>query len=107
MLNLDIYDFNIITIYRDIHYIFFATSYTTWYVTERQLVPEFLDYKPFQCRTCLTFWSLVAIYVGMGIIFHLWIALIGGIVLAILNAIAMYIDQKNKTIKLDDYEMDK
>lgn len=87
--------------------IFFATSYATWYVTERQLVPEFLDYKPFQCRTCLTFWSLVAIYVGMGITFQLWIALIGGIVLAILNAIAMYIDQKNKTIKLDDYEMDK
>lgn len=87
--------------------IFFATSYATWYVTERQLVPEFLDYKPFQCRTCLTFWSLVAIYVGMGITFKLWIALIGGIVLAILNAIAMYIDQKNKTINLSDYEMDK
>ena len=72
--------------------IFFATSYATWYVTERQLVPEFLDYKPFQCRTCLTFWSLVAIYVGMGITFKLWIALIGGIVLATCIRKSFFVD---------------
>ena len=84
--------------------VFFATSYATWYVTERDLIPEFLDYKPFQCRTCLTFWSLVAIYLGMGLIFKLWICLIGGLVLAVLNAIAMIVHQKNNTISVKDYE---
>ena len=85
--------------------VFFATSYATWYVTEKELVPEFLDYKPFQCRTCLTFWSLVVIYVGMGLIFKLWIALIGGIVLAILNAVAMVVHQKNNTISVKDLDI--
>ena len=80
--------------------IFFSTEYFSWWFTEKGKVPEFLQYKPFQCRLCLTFWLLVAIYLVLGISFKLWIVLISGIILAILNAIAMYINQRNKTIKL-------
>lgn len=80
--------------------IFFSTGYFSWWFTEKGKVPEFLQYKPFQCRLCLTFWLLVAIYLVLGISFKLWIVLISGIILAILNAIAMYINQRNKTIKL-------
>ena len=80
--------------------IFLAISYFTWWFTEKDNVPEFLQYKPFQCRLCLTFWLLVAIYIALGISFKLWIVLIAGVLLAILNAIAMYVNQKNKTIKI-------
>ena len=80
--------------------IFFAVGYFSWWFTEKDNVPEFLEYKPFQCRLCLTFWLLVGIYLALGISFKLWVVLIAGILLSILNAIAMYINQKNKTIKL-------
>ena len=62
--------------------------------------PKWLDYKPFNCELCATFWSLLAIYLTCGLVFGLWWTMIGGMILAILNAIAMYIDQKNKTIKV-------
>lgn len=80
--------------------IFLGVSYFTWWFTEKNNVPEFLEYKPFQCRLCLTFWLLVAIYIAFGISFKLWIVLIAGVILAILNAIAMWVNQKNKTIKI-------
>lgn len=83
--------------------IFFSTGYFSWYVTEKKrCIPEFLEYKPFECRLCLTFWLLVGIYLALGISFKLWVVLIAGIILAILNAIAMYINQKNKTIKIEE-----
>lgn len=80
--------------------IFFGVGYFSWWFTEKDNVPEFLEYRPFQCRLCLTFWLLVAIYLVLGVSFKLWVVLISGIILAILNAIAMYINQKNKTIKI-------
>jgi len=80
--------------------IFFGVGYFSWWFTEKDNVPEFLEYKPFECRLCLTFWLLVAIYLVLGVSFKLWVVLISGIILAILNAIAMYINQKNKTIKI-------
>lgn len=88
--------------------IFFVVGYISWWFTEKDdgHVPEFLDFKPFSCRMCLTFWSLVAVYIALGIGFKMWVVLIGGIVLAILNAIAMYVNQKQKTIKISDLNND-
>ena len=85
--------------------IFFIVGYFTWWFTEDEdlgHIPKFLDYKPFQCRMCLTFWLLVVIYIALGLSFKLWVFLTFGIILAILNAIAMHINQKNKTIKIID-----
>lgn len=84
--------------------IFLVVSYFTWWFTEKDNVPEFLEYKPFQCRLCLTFWLLVGIYIAIGISFKLWVVLIAGLILAILNAGAMWINQKNRTIKISDFE---
>ncbi len=84
--------------------IFLVVSYFTWWFTEKDNVPEFLEYKPFQCRLCLTFWLLVGIYIAIGISFKLWVVLITGVILAILNAIAMWVNQKNRTIKISDFE---
>ena len=66
--------------------------------------PKWLDYSPFNCQMCCTFWSLLAIYLTVGLVFQWWWTMIGGMILAILNAIAMKIDQKNKTIKVEDYD---
>jgi len=82
--------------------IFLITGYFSWWFTERDKVPAFLDYKPFSCRLCLNFWLLVGIYAAIGISFKLWAFMIAGVILAGLNAIAMIINQKNKTISVND-----
>lgn len=90
--------FEIITVF----VIFFAVNYGAWYITEVKGLPQWLQYKPWECRLCLTFWSLVFIYGTIWLSFQcLYIGIIG-ILLASMNALAMYIDQKNKTIKLED-----
>ena len=62
--------------------------------------PKWLDYAPLNCNVCCTFWSLLAIYLVIGLVFQWWWTMIGGMILTVLNAIAMKIDQKNKTIKV-------
>lgn len=66
--------------------------------------PKWLDYAPLNCNVCCTFWSLLVIYLTVGLVFNLWWTMIGGMILTALNAIAMKINQRNKTIKIEDYE---
>lgn len=83
--------------------IFIISNWLTWWLTEDKdegHIPEFLNFKPFVCRKCLTFWLLIGIYIALGICLKLWVVLIAGILLAILNAIAMHINEKNKTVKI-------
>jgi hypothetical protein len=81
---------------------FIVIRWFAWKVTEVWGLPEWLQYKPWNCKLCLTFWSLIVSYLAIGLIFHLPITLFGGIALAIMNALAMWIDQKNKTIRIED-----
>lgn len=85
--------------------IFIATKYLTYNITEVWGLPKWLQYRPFSCNTCLTFWSLVAIYTTLLIIGYTWLG-ISGLILAVLNAIAMYIDQRNKTVDVNNYHID-
>lgn len=85
--------------------IFLATKYLTYSITEVWGLPKWLQYRPFSCNTCLTFWSLVAIYTTLLIIGYTWLG-ISGLILAVLNAIAMYIDQRNKTVDVNNYHID-
>jgi hypothetical protein len=85
--------------------LFFAVNYLAWLITEKWGLPEWLQYKPWSCRLCLTFWSLIFIYSTIWLSFSCLIGIVGNI-LAILNALAMWIDQKQKTIKLEDYTKD-
>ena len=82
--------------------LFLPVKMLTYKITDEWGLPKWLDYKPFNCSLCLTFWSLLAVYLTIGLIFNLKITLFIGIIIAVLNAIAMYIDQKNKTIKIDE-----
>lgn len=80
--------------------IFLPVRWFAWKMTEVWGLPQWLQYKPFICKLCLTFWLLIGAYTAIWISFACLIVGIGGILLAILNAVAMYVDQKNKTIKL-------
>ena len=81
--------------------IFLIVSYGAYYITEVKGLPIWLQYKPFECRMCLTFWSLIGVYSAIWASFSCLIIGVVGILLAVLNAVAMYIDQKQKTIHLD------
>lgn len=82
--------------------IFLSISYGAWFITEKNKVPEFLDYRPFSCHICLTTWSLAAVYIALGISFKWWVLLITGIIVTILNAIALKINEKEKTVSIDE-----
>ena len=85
--------------------IFFAVKYGTYWLTEVKRLPEWLNYRPFSCNLCLTFWSLMGIYTTLWLSFVcLNYMAIYGIILTILNAIAMHIDQRQRTITLDEWE---
>lgn len=81
--------------------IFLPIRYVAYWITEVKGLPEWLNYKPFNCKLCLTFWSLMAAYTAIWLSFSCLYTGIGGIIFTILNAIAMWIDQKNKTVKFD------
>ena len=85
--------------------IFIATKYLTYNITEKWGLPQWLDYKPFNCNLCLTFWTLVAIYATLWIIGYNW-AGIAGLILAVLNALAMYINQRRNTESINSYHVD-
>lgn len=85
--------------------IFLATKYMTYNITEVWGLPKWLQYRPFSCNTCLTFWSLVAIYTTMLITGYTWLG-ISGLIMAVLNAIAMYIDQRKKTVDVNEFTED-
>lgn len=88
--------FEIITVF----ILFFIVNYSCWYITEQHGLPRWLQYKPWECRLCLTFWSLIAIYSTIWASFNCLIIGTVGIALAAMNALAMYIDQRQKTIKI-------
>ena len=81
--------------------LFFPIKFICWKITEEWGLPMWLDYKPWNCRLCLTFWSLLACYISVGLLFSLWILMAVGGLLTVLNAIAMWIDQRKKTVKFD------
>lgn len=84
--------------------IFFAVNYGAYWVTEVKGLPVWLQYKPWVCRMCLTFWSLMGIYITLWLSFSCLYIAIYGILLAILNAIAMWIDQRDRTVKIEDFD---
>ena len=79
---------------------FLVVSWVVWLITDKyMLVPKCLKYKPFICRICATFWTLITISVAY--MLQGWLVMgIGLAVLAVLNAIAMIIHQRQNTEEL-------
>ena len=80
--------------------LFILVKFAAYKWVNQDNYPEWLDYRPFNCFRCASFWSLITAYATIGLIFSLWITLAGGIALAILDTIAYGINQKNKTIRI-------
>lgn len=85
--------------------IFLGTKVITYNITEVWGLPKWLDYRPWSCNRCLTFWTLTAIYTSLLIVGYNWLG-ISGLILAVLNAIAMWYDQKNKTEDINENDND-
>ena len=85
--------------------IFIAVSWYSHMQVERWGLPSFLQYRPFNCKICLTFWLLMAVYGAAWLILGFKITAIGGWIMAILNAIAMKVDQKQKTVDVNNYHI--
>ncbi len=80
---------------------YFVIVYGAYYATEVKRLPEWLQFPPFECRKCLTFWSNFIAGLVVGLSFSLYITMITVFVMAILTAISMHIDQRNKTISIN------
>lgn len=78
--------------------IFFAVKCLSWNITDKWGLPQWLQYRPWECYKCLSFWSLAAIYLFCGLILHLWITMSVGMILTILDTIAYTYEIKRKTI---------
>ena len=79
---------------------FFMVKYAAYVMTEEIGMPRWLDYQPWNCDKCLSTWSLIGVYTVLGLSFDWYYLMIGGIVLAVLNGIAMWYHQKTHTIKI-------
>lgn len=80
--------------------LFLPTKWICWKITEVWGLPTFLDYMPYSCRKCLSFWSLTALFLVCGLLLHLWITMAVGCVLTVLDTIAVIVDQRKKTMKV-------
>ena len=84
--------------------LYFTVLIAAYYATEEMRMPEWLQFPPFHCRKCLTFWSLIISSIVLGLSFELYVMMATVIILASLTAISMHVDQKNKTVRIEDYD---
>ena len=76
--------------------LFFLINWLVWLVVEKwQLVPEWLEYKPFICRTCATFWVLISVAAGLALLGQ-WVGCVALSMLAVANLAAMLINDRNQ-----------
>lgn len=81
-----------------------------WYFTEECRLADkhpLFDFEAFKCRQCLTFHITWVTTTIMSLAFGDWIMLGVGLFFAFMIFLGIRIDEKNKTINLSDYEMDK
>ena len=81
--------------------IFFLTKALIFYFTDINGLPPFLQYQPYSCYKCMSFWTLTFIFATIAICFKEYLFLLGN-TLTILDTIALHIYQKNNTIKIDE-----
>lgn len=78
--------------------IYFGIKYLNHFLITKNKIPSFINYKPFNCEICSTFWYTVGVFIVLGLTFNY--IFLSGIIISILDAIAQKVNEKNKTIKL-------
>lgn len=80
--------------------IFYLIKYFIYQLTDVKGLPSFLNYKPYNCYKCFSFWLNISI----SILFTIYVNIIGlfGIGLTILDTIAFIIYEKNNFYSIKD-----
>lgn len=80
--------------------IYFIISFISYYIPEKLVRPfNYFDVKPFNCRICLTTWSLLISYISFSFIYFNWWFISCGILITLMTTIALWYTQKEKTIE--------
>lgn len=89
-----------------IFWVLYFTGLYIGYIVPEKLVRPFglLDFYPFECRRCCTFWSLSALYTTMLSFFFNWVILTMAVIVTFGTAIGMWKTQKERTIDIDELE---
>jgi len=80
-------------------FIFFGIKVLTQWLFEKEdrWPPRMLNYRPWSCRLCFTFWLLLACF-GVWWLLTKWtLTVVLGIMLTALDAIAQKVEQRNNT----------
>ena len=59
-------------------------------------LPCWLDFKPFNCKLCLTTWCCAVLQTLVACITGLWLYFIAGIVASIIIFVLIWLDERNK-----------
>lgn len=84
--------------------IFLTVKYGVWKITSEDKVPEFLNYQPYNCPKCAGFWFLTALFVACGLLLGLWITMAVGMLITVLDTIAMVMHERKNTITLEEFD---
>lgn len=77
---------------------YFGFKYIYNYILDNGKLPNFINYKPFNCYKCFNFWMNNALFLTLSVIFNP--IFIVGMAVTVLDTIAIIIDEKQKTVKL-------
>lgn len=81
-------------------FIFFGIKGLNHYIIKNNKIPEWLYYPPFNCEKCSNFWYNTGVFGALSFLISP-LYLIGNI-MAIMDAIATILDEKKRTIKVDE-----
>lgn len=87
--------------------VFLLCNWVGWLLTEKYTMPKFLQYKPFSCRLCFTWWLTIFAAICIVLTLGFKVTSIGLAILAVLNVIAMWIDKRQKTVEdINTYQIE-
>lgn len=73
--------------------LFFAVKWLAFLITKNVELPAWLDYKPYNCPTCLSFWLNIGLSVCLT--FLITKLSIVYIIITLLDGVALLIDYRN------------
>lgn len=76
-----------------------------WHFTERYVLAEkhpLFRFKAFECRKCLSFHIAWVTSTIVSLMFVDWVMLAVGIAFAFVLFVGLYVDERNKTVKIED-----
>lgn len=71
-------------------------SFIVGHLPECVKLPCWLDFKPFNCKLCLTTWTCVVLQTLVALITGLWLYFIAGLVASVIIFTLIHLDEKSK-----------